>query len=314
MSPKPIFLYLFRFQQFHHPLADLESQALLKQAIKPDQRFVTSHKKVDVTRSAFIDWGIEIFASGKTLQELCDRLKPLEIEVQQARVEYPSAGLHPDVTKEDLFEVLEFVEGDFNLKHPQERYVLTRDHNLWYFGKIHSSHSAKFLKHRQKPATFSSALNAATARTVINCLLDAGSNFLDCGCGSGSVTLEACDSGLQVTAIDRSYQAIGMTRENVAHFGYEARIEQKDLMDWNERHDSAVIDFPYGFSCKRDEEDEIKNIHHLFPLVKEVVFIASSDLTPLMTEIGYQILNQKVMKYPNVTRYIIHAKAGRRDL
>ena len=310
----PSFLYLFRFQEFHYPLADLESQALLKQSINIAQRFVTSQEKVDVTRSAFIDWGIEILASGNTLKELCDHLKLLKIEVHQARVEYPSAGLHPDVTKEHLFEVLEFVEGNFNLKHPEERYALTRDHHLWYFGKIHSSHSSKFLKHRQKPATFSSALNAITARTIINCLLDAGNNFLDCGCGSGSVTLEACDSNLQVTAIDRSYQAVGMTRENVAHFGYEARIEQKDLMDWSEKHDSAVIDFPYGFSCKRDEEDEIKNIHHLFPLVKQVVFIASSDLSPLMTEIGYQILNQKVMKYPNVTRYIIHAKAGRSHL
>ena len=139
MIQNPSFLYLFRFQQFHHPLADLESQALLKQEIKTDQRFVTSHTKVDVTRAAFIDWGIQILASGKTLQELCAHLKPLNIEVHQARVEYPSAGLHPDVSKEDLFEVLEFIEGNFNLKHPQERYALTRDHELWYFGKVHSS-------------------------------------------------------------------------------------------------------------------------------------------------------------------------------
>ena len=314
MSQNPSFLYLFRLQEFYHPLADLECQAFLKQGLAYDQRFVLSPLKVDITHSAFIDWAGEILSQAPSLKELCSKVELLQLQVDQARVEYPTAGMHPAVCQDDLFEVLEFIDGTFNLKNPEERYALTRDNNTWYFVKITSSHSSKFLKHRQKPATFSSALNAITARTAINCLVEAGPNFLDCGCGSGSVTLEACDSGMNVTAIDRSSQATGMTRTNLKHFGYQARVVDSDLMNWNELHDSAIIDFPYGFSCKRDEEDEIKNIHHLYPLVKQVIFIASSDLSPLMNEIGYQILNLKVMKYPNVTRHIIHATAGRREL
>ena len=154
-------------------------------------------------------------------------------------------------------------------------------------------------------------MNAISARVAVNLLKDAGPNFLDCGCGSGSITLEACHSGLNVTAIDRSSQAVSMTKENLEFFNYSARVYHSELSNWTNVHDSAVIDFPYGFSCTRDEKDELRSLELLFPLVKQSVFFSSTDLTPQMKKIGYRILNQKVMKYPNVIRHIIHARAGR---
>lgn len=311
MSSTHSFLYFLRLQTFHQPLAEMESQAFFGVEIEEDQRFIISKEKIDISHAAFIQWGGRILAEAASLEELCTKVREQQIIFERARVLHPSAGLHPKVIQEDLFTLLEEVTGTFDLSNPQELYALTRDHDKWYFVSIHSSCSKKWFRHKKKPATFSSALNSITARTIINCLQSAGPSFLDCGCGSGSVTLEACDSGLEVTAIDRHQQAIDMTRENLLHFNFKARLELSSLDKWKETHDSAVIDFPYGHFCKRDEQEESEMLQQLYPLVKEVVFIASTDLSAQMQQIGYQILKQKVMKYPNVTRHIIHARAGR---
>ncbi|MDD7985696.1 RsmD family RNA methyltransferase [Lentisphaera marina] len=304
-------IYFLKLQEFYLPLAELESQSFFGFEISSDQRFVFSNEQVDISDSAFFDWGGEIIIQESNFEAYLEALKNAQVQVCDARIETPSAGKHPKIKKDVLFEVLEYIEGTFNLSQPKERYAICRDHENWYFVKIFTEKLNRMFEHSKKPATFSSALNSISARVAINILKSAGPEFLDCGCGSGSLTLEACYSGLKTTAIDRSAQAISMTSENLKHFNYSAEVHNKELKDWTSKHDSAVIDFPYGFSCTRDEEDELQNLSLLFPLVYQSVFFSSTDLRPQMEAIGYQIVNHKVMKYPNVTRHIIHAIAGR---
>ncbi|WDE96000.1 methyltransferase [Lentisphaera profundi] len=311
MNNKHTNIYFLKLQEFYHPLAELESSSFFGFEIERDQRFVFSEKKVDISDSAFFDWGAEILVQENDFEQFLETIKNAEFSLCEGRIETPSAGNHPKVNKDVLFQVLEYIEGSFNLNSPKERYAICRDHDNWYFVKIFSEKSNRLFEHSKKPATFSSALNSISARVAINLLKNAGNNFLDCGCGSGSLSLEACHSGLKVTAIDRSAQAVSMTEENLAYFNYSAELHHKELKDWTKTHDSAVIDFPYGFSCARDEEEELQNLHLLFPLVYQSVFFSSTDLSPQMKAIGYQIIKHKVMKYPNVTRHIIYALAGR---
>ena len=309
---QPKNLYFLKLQDFHLPLAELESLSYFGFEISPAQRFVLSDKEVDISDSAFFDWGGKILVKADSYEQYLEAMAEAQITVCDARIETPSAGNHPKVQKDVLFEVLEHIEGTFDLSQPKERYAICRDHDSWYFVKIFSEKSNRMFEHSKKPATFSSALNATSARVAVNILKNAGSDFLDCGCGSGSITLEACHSGLNVFAIDRSAHAVSMTETNLKHFNYTAELYNKELKDWNKKHDSAVIDFPYGFSCTRDEEEELQSLSLLFPLVYQSVFFSSTDLCPQMEAIGYQIIKHKVMKYPNVTRHIIHAVAGRK--
>ncbi len=308
------YLYFLKLQHFYQPLAELETFKFFTEELVADQRIITNNTKSDITDAVFIDFGAEILAQAATLGELRLKVKELQVTIHQGKVLTPTAGLHPEVKTEDLFQILEFVEGTFNLNKPEELYALVRDHDYWYFSKVFTTKSNNFYKHSKKPFTFSSALNAMSARAAVNLLSDVGPDFLDCGCGSGSVTLEACDSGLNVFAIDRHHQPIEMTGKNLKHFNYTAHLELRDLKDWKQKVDSAIIDFPYGFACHRDEADEKMSLKALFPLTKQVVFFASSDLTAIMEDIGYRIIKTKVMDYPNVTRHIIYAYAGRTEI
>ena len=96
-----------------------------------------------------------------------------DLAVNDARIETPTAGKHPKVPKESLFAVLEQIEGSFNLSKPVERYAICRDHNKWFFVKIFTAKSNRMYQHSKKPATFSSALNAISARVAVNLLKDA---------------------------------------------------------------------------------------------------------------------------------------------
>ncbi len=115
---QPKNLYFLKLQDFHLPLAELESLSFFGFEISPEQRFVLSDKEVDISDSAFFDWGGKILIKADSYEQYLESMAEAQINVCDARIETPSAGNHPKVKKDVLFEVLEHTEGSTHSLRP----------------------------------------------------------------------------------------------------------------------------------------------------------------------------------------------------
>ncbi|MDO5028560.1 MAG: precorrin-6Y C5,15-methyltransferase (decarboxylating) subunit CbiT [Bacillota bacterium] len=56
-----------------------------------------------------------------------------------------------------------------------------------------------------------------------------GDRFLDIGCGTGSISVEAASHGAQVIAVDKNPEAVALTKENGKKFGQDILVLEKNV-------------------------------------------------------------------------------------
>ena len=309
MPPVPETLYLLKYHDNSWPLVRLEMRARFGFEPPPGKRmYLLASAPQDITHSACIEKAVELIARAPDIASLGALLLERLPRVEEAMVDMRSIGHEPSPSTPDLYQLLPFIKGTFELKNPKVRFLLTRTSEEWLFGRIVSEASKKWTVHSRKPKTFSSALEAQFARFCLNALAPHGKELLDAGCGSGSVLVEAADMGFRATGIDLQASAIGMARANLEHFGYIADLKIADVREWKHPTELAFVDFPYGYRCARDRDGELAMARALAAITtKAAIFICGEEMSDDIRSAGWDILDAATMPFVNVTRHVLLA-------
>lgn len=293
--PPPIYSYLysFNFDRHHNELCKFESRQLF--ATEEEHKLLFSNIKIDPTISSFIRNRFEIILSSENYSELIKKIKQEDIHAEGFKVEYLT--LEGDATGyaerlEKLRDIGYSIEGESEYYTPNITYAICHHKDIWYFG-ILIKKNTDWLKHKQKPYSFSNSISMDIAKTLVSVASKGNktNQLLDACCGVGTVLLEACFAGFNIEGCDINWKAIRHTRQNLAHYNYTPKVYLSDVKDLTKKYDAAIIDLPYNLYSHSDELIISNIIESTAELTARIVIVSISDITNLINNIGFRILD-----------------------
>ena len=142
-------------------------------------------------------------------------------------------------------------------------------------------------------------------RALVNLVAPPAGTLLDPCCGSGAILLEARSLGLQIFGSDLNQVMVNMARKNLAHFGYDGRVERSDAREVRQRADALVTDLPYGRLLQANETVIRAIFQRAVKLAPAAVYVAGQDLSAWLSAAGYQQIQVfTVAKHNRVARYV----------
>lgn len=191
-----------------------------------------------------------------------------------------------------------------DLRLPQHRFWVVATAEALLFGEVVGESDSGYRAHETKPWTTSSSLDPRLSRGLVNLVPDAAS-ILDPCCGAGSIVLEAASLGIDAIGVDWKPAMAGMTRQNLAHFGYDAHVEQADFRDVGLRADAVVTDLPYGQAIDADADVTRSILERSAESAPVGVFVAPRQISREMHDAGYvDIEVHTVLKRRGFIRWI----------
>ena len=88
------------------------------------------------------------------------------------------------------------------------------------------------------------------------------------------------------------------------HFNYSAKYLNDNAATTTATADSGIVDFPYGFHCERDHEEEISIIKNTIQGTKCLCLIHGEDITPQIESCGGMVFERMIIPAVNVKRYV----------
>lgn len=278
----------------------------------PDADGVAAAEAVDlVGRAAYVQQGVRVLVRASSFDGLVARVAATVFDADRFRIDvHDPAGRSEHSSTEVAIALAEVMPFGPDLDDPQHRFLIAPTEEGWLFGEVVACTDAGYRRHEVKPWTTSSSLDARFSRGLVNLVPEARS-LLDPCCGAGSIVLEAASLGLEVRAVDWKPAMVGMTNENLAHFGYRADVAKAD----SRSHafspvDAVVTDLPYGHAIDADEptiRSILENCARVSPLG---VFVAPADFTLWLEAAGYTDISvHTVLKRRGFTRWIHRARS-----
>jgi predicted RNA methylase len=268
----------------------IQAEAMALTGGTPDADGVATCERIDrIDRSAYVHRGVRLILSAHTIGELRDAVAARASTLQSDRFRI---DVHDPERRSPLgrIEIAIFL-------------VIVGEHNLM-FGEIEAESAASYRLHDNKPWTTSSSLDGRFSRALVNLVPDAQS-ILDPCCGAGSIVVEAASLGIEAFGVDWKPALVGMTHENLAHFGYAGTVVQADSRSHVQYADAIVTDLPYGHAINADEAVIRAILKQCAGLAPRAVFVAPTDITAWLTDTGYaNIEMHTVMKRRGFTRWV----------
>ena len=264
-----------------------------------------------IERAAFAQTSLRVIAEAGALDELVASVAACSFEADRFRIDVhdPSDRLGVDST-DVAIRLADVIEFGPDLRDPQHRFVVIAAADGLRFCEVTGRSDAGYRRHESKPWTTSSSLEPRFCRGLVNLVPDAASVLAPC-CGAGSIVLEAASLGLGASGVDDKAAMAGMTRENLAHFGYDAlddvRVERADsrTLTSDVAADAVVTDLPYGHAIERDDDSVRAILERCGELAPQGVFVAQHDISELLAETGHVVSAvHTVVKRRGFTRHI----------
>jgi tRNA G10 N-methylase Trm11 len=261
-----------------------------------------------ISRAAFVHSGIEVLARATTLDQLVERVQErwtTEMDADRFRIDVHDPSSRCSSTTIEMATALaDVIPFGPDLRNPLHRFLVIIGEDGFTFGTVQTEADGSYRLHDDKPWTTSSSLDSRFSRALVNLVPDAAS-ILDPCCGAGSIVLEAASLGLNAFGVDWKPALVGMTRANLAHFGYDAGVELADSRTHVQPADAVVTDLPYGHAIDSDEH-EIRAILELSATQAPLgVFVAPADISAWLTSAGYTDIEvHTVLKRRGFTRWI----------
>lgn len=272
---------------------------------RPNEWGIAAGDIGNVHQGAFLKSGVEMLAHSRSLQELARHVADLDLRADGFRIEWLAAGCGEDRRWEAIVTIADQIQGKPDLKNPRARFLLLAGKDGVSFGRILVEADRSFRQHDRKPLRTSSSLPAQLARALVNLVAPYAKTIIDPCCGTGSILLEASSVGLGARGGDWNPKMVEMSRQNVAHFGYESRVDYADAREWREGADAVVTDLPYGRGLEVSEE-VVRGIVSRVKLIAPVaVFVAGEDIADWLRDAGYrQVETYRVPKSKIFARYV----------
>jgi tRNA G10 N-methylase Trm11 len=260
-----------------------------------------------VAPSAYLSLGVRCLAEAATLDDLTAQVQMLALAANRFRIEVLRIYHDLDFSSQDAIHTMaDAIYGDPDLRQPLYRFIIVVQERRLWFGEIVATCDHLYRLHDAKPFHTSVSLPSRLARGLINLVPPSARSVLDPFCGTGSILLEAQALGLQTHGMDISYKMVHISRNNLAHFGYQGMIEFGNALRCNQKADAIVTDLPYGRGVKKIKLDEhleiLKHLNNLAPLA---IYLADEPIPELLTKAGYQKIDiYCVSKRLGMQRYV----------
>jgi predicted RNA methylase len=276
----------------------------------PDVQGVAICQRLDLLpRAAFLTLGVRCLAEAPALDDLCAQIAALQVKANRFRVEYFSLWPQDPLPKPQVvLAVANALPAYPDLNDPQHRFLVAAQADRLWFGEILAEPTRDYRAHDTKPYRTSSSLSARLARALVNLVSPPAQSILDPFCGTGSILLDAAALGLQPYGSDNNIKMVGMSRRNLAHFGYPALVELGDAQQCTQTADAIVTDLPYGRQLEQDQAALRLVLHHVVQLAPQAVYLAQEDITPWLVDAGYaRVECYRVRKHRTMSRFVHHA-------
>ncbi|MFO1442227.1 RsmD family RNA methyltransferase [Bacillus sp. Bva_UNVM-123] len=281
--------------------------------VEPQAGIVESHVKIDPSRSPFMKERISVLYEEESLQNLLKKVTALQITGETFKVIYVKNG-RPSKTEKVEFgerraiekEIGLHMNGVANLQHPDRLFGVIVVNGRWVFGDYVKSESV-WLRHQQRPHSYSTALNTRVARAVVNIAIPNpnGIKAIDPCCGIGTVLVEALSMGIDIVGSDKNPLILAGTRENIAHFGLNGEVKLKDIREITNDYDVAIIDLPYNLCSVITPEEQTEMLQSARRFAKKVVVVTVEPIDEILLKVGFVMIDRSVIKKGSFARELI---------
>ncbi len=278
----------------------------------PDAEGVAAAQTLEyVPRSAYLSLGLSCAAQAGSLEELARLVGQAHVRADRFRIELLRLAPWPDLSeRQAIISLANALNGAPDLEHPLQRFLIVAQKDRLWFGEILARSQHSYKQHDAKPFHTTSSLPSRLARALVNLVSPPARSLIDPFCGTGSILLEACALGLQAYGMDLNPKMTGMTRRNLAAFGYNAHVEKGDALNCRQCADALVSDLPYGRILDIERSGLLAILRHASGLAPQAIYLAEEDISGLLHDAGYaQIRVLRVRKRFGMQRFIHRCRA-----
>jgi len=306
---KQLYMYNVNFQTYEDTLWAIESRALFGRDFS--EKVFFSDRAVNPSVSPFIKNRVEIHYKAKSFDELVACVEKDESIAKDFIIKYiklesgdPYAASRKDLCKDLGSKFKEYP----NFEAPSIVFAVFTYNDQWYFGVL-KKNDGLWRQHNDRPHTFSNSLKINMAKVLINVAGQGDTNktIVDPCCGAGTVLLEGCYAGHEMTGSDINYKMFKSAEKNLAYFGYRANLKHRPIQEIEEHFDCSIVDLPYGLYSKTSSEAQQSIIEHAKRISDRTVIVSSEDIVHMLNEVGLTIVDScEIIKSVNrkFTRYI----------
>jgi tRNA G10 N-methylase Trm11 len=279
----------------------------------PNATIIKSSVKIDPSRSPFIKGRLDVLYVEASLEALKERVKELDISAASFKIEYIQQSKFASLKKVPMKERRNIerevglqINGQADLDNPNILFAVMEVDGNWIFGRYVKS-EAVWLRHQNKPNSYSTALSTRVARAVANIAAPnpEGVKMIDPCCGIGTVLVEALSMGMNIVGSDRNPLILPGARENIAYFGLETEVKFQDIHDITENYDVAIIDLPYNLCSVISTEEQLELLRSARRIARKVVIVTLEEVDENIQKAGFTIIDRCEVKKGRFVRQVL---------
>lgn len=299
------YVYTFAYHEDEASLCALEQRVWF--GADAASAWIESDLGLDPSRSPFMKQRLDVRLVGETVEEIAERVSGIDLNGDTFKVVYVPADGSATYDERRALErqVGARLRGKAEMRMPKRMFGLAKLPNRWVFGEL-LENKAVWLRHKNKPRPYSTALSTRVARAIVNIAVPhpEGVRAVDPCCGIGTVLIEAMSMGIDIEGFDVNPLAVRGARENLRHFGYPDVVKLRDMREAEGGYDTAILDLPYNLCSKLSEEEQLNLLRSARRMAQRAVVIAIEPIEPSIRLAGFTITDGCIVKKGSFTRYV----------
>ncbi|CAM4107063.1 RNA methyltransferase [Paenibacillus alkaliterrae] len=307
----PLYIYTYGCREEEAELCRLEMRSFF--GVDSPSNIMISEAAIHPDRSPFMRERLEVLYVGDTLNEIWEQVKQVQLDDATFKVIFvktndltPDHKIDFDTARAIERDIGEYIEGEADVRNPDFVFGIITLGGRWYFGHYIKS-KAVWLKHSEKPRSYSIALSTRVARAAANIAVPglSGVKAIDPCCGIGTVLVEALSMGIDIVGRDINPFITRGARENIKHFDLETEVVCGDIADVSGHYDVAILDMPYNHFSRTTPEEQLSLIQHARRIASKVVIIAVDPMDDMLASAGFTIQDRCTTRKGNFKRQIL---------
>jgi len=301
-----MFAYMINYTPEQKEICAFEMQRLFS---CPLQDVIFSQNNYDAGRSAYFKAKLEILIQDNNLDLFLEKVQKLSISKFKVNyIKIKNDQLDYNCRMSLISEVAKRIQGIGSLEEDAVMLGLLYFNHVYYLGYVYKDHQS-WQHHQNKPQSYSQSLSAREARTLVN-IATGGKDvsIVDPCCGVGTVVLEALSLNHRVTGYEIHPGVTWKANRNLEYFGYEKIIKNQDMHTIEVHYDVAILDIPYNLYSHITKEEQFALIHNCQTIADYLVLISYEDLSDMLEDNQFVILDQCYLKKMKMQRYIYYCE------
>ncbi|MED4605366.1 TRM11 family SAM-dependent methyltransferase [Paenibacillus validus] len=305
LEPQARYVYTFAYHEDEASLCALEQRVWF--GVQDASPWIESELGLDLSRSPFMKQRLDVMFEGAAVEEVAERASGIDLNGDTFKVIYVPADEPAAYEERRALErqVGARLRGKAEMRTPKRTFGLAKLKHRWVFGEL-SENAAVWLRHKDRPRPYSTALSTRVARAIMNIAVPqpAGVRAVDPCCGIGTVLIEALSMGMDIEGFDVNPLAVRGARENLRHFGYPDVVKLRDMREVEGGYDTAILDLPYNLCSKLSEDEQLDLLRSARRMAQRVVVIAIDPIEPSIRLAGLTITDGCIVKKGSFARYV----------